>query len=270
MFSGTQFGAICCGRPRTLPGSAALDVSGAQRLLGGHLWYISCKWTRTGFTWEPGGTAGCRWGRPECAACSPTGLGAQACKGSPCLPADPPVPEAAPWELVLWSTGSGGARGWVTPGRALAPWVLRTVGGQERLCPSGRRLRGSGCGGQQGPSSGQEGGHSPRGAQTEGPAGWAGGLRAGSLPLLQSRHRLVPPGASAPAQACCPHLKQNTRTHPAGLWWEPEGTPQVLRKQRRSSQLFNLALYVEVSVGSRAVVKNSTQRAQVRSACLPP
>ena len=136
--------------------------------------------------------------------------------------------------------------------------------------PSERRLGVSGCSGQRGPSSGQEGGHSLSGAQTEGPAGWAAGLRAGSLPLLQSRHRLVPPGASAPAQACCPHLKQNTRAHPAGLWWEPEGTPQVLRKQRRSSRLFNLALYVEVSVGSRAVVKNSTQRARVCSACLPP
>lgn len=37
LFSGTQFGAICYGRPRTLPDSAVLDVSGAQKLLGAHL-----------------------------------------------------------------------------------------------------------------------------------------------------------------------------------------------------------------------------------------
>lgn len=37
LFSGTQFGVICYGRPRTLPDSVVLDMSGAQKLLGAHL-----------------------------------------------------------------------------------------------------------------------------------------------------------------------------------------------------------------------------------------
>ena len=38
LFSGTQFGVICYSHPRTLPDSAVLDVSSAQKLLGAHLW----------------------------------------------------------------------------------------------------------------------------------------------------------------------------------------------------------------------------------------
>ena len=153
-----------------------LDVSGAQsgawELISG---YVSRKWTRTGFTWEPGGTTGCRRGRPECAACGPTGLRAQACKGSPCLPADPLVPEAARWELILWSVpqaGSGGARGRVTPGRALASWVLRTVGGQERLCPVRGGWGALGAVGNEGPAAARREGTARVGPRLK-------GLRAG-------------------------------------------------------------------------------------------
>lgn len=193
-----------------------------------------------GCTWEPGGTAGCRRGRPECASCSPTGLGAQACKASPCLPADPRYLKPPPGS---WS--SGPSRGQVTPGRALALWVLSTVGGQERLCPSERRLWALGAVGSKGPAAAGREGTTRAGPRLKGLRGGAGGLRTGSLPLLQSRPRLEPPELSAPAQACCPPLTQNKRVHPAGLWWEPEGTPQARRKQRRSSRLLNRAVYVE-------------------------
>lgn len=175
----------------------------------------------------------------------PRGSGLQ---GKPVSSRRSPVPEAAPWELVLWSVpqaGSGGACGQVTPGRALAPWVLSTVGGQERLCPSERRLWALDAVGSKGPAAAGREGTTRAGPRLKGLRGGAGGLRAGSLPLLQSRPRLEPPELSAPAQACCPPLTQNKRVHPAGLWWEPEGTPQARRKQRRSSRLLNRAVYVE-------------------------
>lgn len=141
----------------------------------------------------------------------PRGSGLQ---GKPVSSRRSPVPEAAPWELVLWSVpqaGSGGARGQVTPGRALAPWVLSTVGGQERLCPSERRLWALGAVGSKGPAAAGREGTTRAGPRPKGLRGGAGGLRAGSLPLLQSRPRLEPPGAVCP----CAGLLSSSNTEQA-------------------------------------------------------
>ena len=68
----------------------------------------------------------------------------------------PPVPEAAPWELALGPSCRRAQAGPVArslQGGHLPRVVLRTVGEQEQLCPSERRLWGSGCSGHGGPSS---------------------------------------------------------------------------------------------------------------------
>lgn len=101
-----------------------------------------------------------------------------------------------------------------------------------------------------------------------------GELRVGSAPVRNPCFHATgwcPPGSrSVPAQTCCPLLKQNDKDVRPSRGSGGDRKAHTCSETVPTRRLFNLAVYVEVSGGSCAVVKNSTQRAQVRAACLPP